>query len=509
MFLFLVGLLVIAGGVIASFILSANKMPNVVVKSVRFIVPVIGIIIVFVSTAIYVEDNQAGVVTVKFGSDLPTGQIIATNGEKGPQARVLPPGWHFGYWPWQYDLEEVPNIEIPQGHVGVVESKDGSKPLPKGEIFASEWENPTDMLDADKFMASGVKGPQLTVLTPGQYRYNPRLFKITPKKALEVPIGTVAVIKANAGKIYEGDDLRLVNGVPMVPKGYRGIWSKALSPNAYYLHPDAYIVTVVQTTNRVYNYVEKNAIGVKTKDSFEFPVDVRVSVKISAENASDVVAMLANPDADADRDGFNVLEERVILPLIRAIFRNSAETMNAIQYVQKRSEIEKTATERFANGLNTFKVTTDGVYVGELGIRDTDEGKKLLQTQTDKEIAMQEIDTYEQQRIAEEKRAEVVKAKEEADQEKNIAQSVAQVSIAEQEALAKVKIAEADAEAYAKKLEALGGVDNFVKLETIKMVSGDWKPILPQTLVMGGSEGGGDALEALMIKLLTKKETEK
>lgn len=524
MTLFILGLVVAIAGILISFALAANSnIPKFVVLALRIVAPVIGIVMVFISTAIYVEDNKAGVVTVKFGTDLPTGQIIATNGEKGPQAKVLPPGWHFGYWPWQYDLEDVDNIEIPQGHVGVVEAKDGSKPLAKGEIFAPEWENPTDMLDAEKFMKEGIKGPQLTVLTPGQYRYNPRLFKITAKKALEVPIGTVAVIKANAGKIYEGDNIKLVNGVPIVPNEHRGIWAKALPPNAYYLHPNAYIVTLVQTTNRVYSYVEKNAIGVKTSDSFEFPVDVRVSVKVSAEDAPDVVAMLANPDSDTNKDGFNVLEDRVILPLIRAIFRNNAETMNAIQYVQKRSEIESTATEKFAKGLERFKITTDGVYIGELGIKDTPEGKALMQTQTDKEIANQEIETYKQQKIAEEERAKVVKAKEDAEQEKQKAEAAAKVIIAEDEGLAIQKRADGEAkatlvkeqaiaEAYRAKVEALGGVDNLVLLESISKLSEALpKTELPKFLMLGSGDGGGGldaAVKAKILNLIENQEKE-
>jgi regulator of protease activity HflC (stomatin/prohibitin superfamily) len=505
MFGFILGLLLVIVGIVVPIILAKNtKVPKMALHAIRFGVPVVGLLVMFVSTAIYVEDNQAGVVVVKFGSDLPTGQIIATNGEKGPQARVLPPGWHFLYYPWQYDLEAVDNITIPQGHVGVVETSDGANPLPKGEIFAPEWDNPVEMLDAQKFMTTGVKGPQLTVLTPGQYRYNPRLYKITAQKALEVPIGTVAVIKANAGAPFEGEKVT-VNGVPIVPKGHRGIWNEALSPNAYYLHPNAYVVTLVQTTNRIYNYIGKNAIGVKTLDSFEFPVDVRVSVKVSAEDAPQVVAMLATPDADPNKDGFNVLEDRVILPLIRAIFRNNAESMGAIQYVQQRTLIESGATLKFSEGLKKFNITTDGVYVGELGIRDTEEGKALLQTQTDKEVAIRQKETYNEKRLAEIERSAMVEAEENANQEKNKAIARAKVDIAEQESQAVIKMAKGEAEAYKQKLEALGGVDNFVKLEMIKMISGDWKPVLPNTLVIGGGEGGMSAVEALMLKSLTEK----
>ena len=509
MFIFILGLILALAGISISFALP-NQVPNAVRWLLRIVAPALGLILIVISTAIYVEDDQAGVVVVKFGTDLPTGQIIATNGEKGPQASVLPPGWHFGYWPWQYELKTVNNITIPSGAVGVVEAKDGSKPLPKGEIFASEWENPSEMLDGQKFMDRGIKGPQLTVLTPGQYRYNPRLFTINAYASLEVPIGTVAVIKANAGKAVSKDDkVDKVNGVPIVPKGYRGIWNEALSPNAYYLHPHAYVVTLVQTTNRIYEYTGKKSIGVKTIDGFLFPVDVRISAKISAEDAPFVVAMLANPDADTNKDGYNILEDIVILPLIRAIFRNNAEDKKALEYVQNRSEIETDASLKFANGLKQFRVTSDGVFIGENGLTDTKEGRKLMSTQTDKEVALQEKETFQEQRLAEIERAKMVKAQEDANQEKNKAIASAQVDIAKQEAQAEIERALGKATAYQKKLDALGGVDNFVKLEMLKLSMDKWEGKLPNILLIGGEDAkdgnSSEAVNALMMKMLNQQ----
>ena len=511
MFIFILGLILALAGIGISFALP-NQVPNAVRWLLRLLAPAIGLILIVISTAIYVEDDQAGVVVVKFGADLPTGQIIATKGEKGPQASVLPPGWHFGYWPWQYELKAVDNITIPMGAVGVVEAKDGSLPLPKGEIFASEWENPSEMLDGQKFMNRGHKGPQLTVLTPGQYRYNPRLFTISAYNALEVPIGKVAVIKANAGKAIEaGKKIQRVNGVPIVPKGYRGIWDEALTPNAYYLHPHAYIVTMVQTTNRVYEYTGKRSIGVKTIDGFLFPVDVRVSAKISAEDAPLVVAMLANPDADANGDGFNILEDIVILPLIRAIFRNNAEDKKALEYVQNRSQIESDASRKFNDGLRAFKITSDGVFIGENGLTDTPEGRKLMSTQTDKEVALQEKSTFQEQRLAEIERAKMVKAQEDANQEKNKSIASAQVDIAKQEAQAEIERAEGKAIAYQKKIEKLGGVDNFVKLEMLKLSMDKWEGRLPNILLIGGEDAKGgnsaEAVNALMMKILNQQNS--
>ena len=54
----------------------------------------------------FVGEDRIGVVTKNIGfKSLPPGKIIATLGEKGPQAEILPPGWHPWYWPFIYDIE--------------------------------------------------------------------------------------------------------------------------------------------------------------------------------------------------------------------------------------------------------------------------------------------------------------------------------------------------------------------------------------------------------------------
>jgi len=478
------------------------------------IVMLVGLVMIVVSTAIYVKDGQSGVVTKKFGKNLEGGAIVATDGEKGPQAYLLPDGWHFGFWPWQYTLTAVDNIDIPQGQIGVVTAKDG-KSLEDGEVFAPAWKSPKDMMDGVKFLAGeGVRGPQLTVLPPAQYRFNPRLFAVVVKPALEVPVGSVAVVKSNAGEYYvpkEGEVLEEVNGVPIVPNGFRGIWRKALQPNAYYMHPDAYIVKEVKTIKRVYSYTaakattakddrpgEDNAVPVKTKDGFEFPVDIRVSIKISAENAPYVVAMLADPDGDANKDGFDTLEEKAILPSIRSIFRNTAEAKGALEYLNSRSQIEEEATAQFKADMEEFKIDVDRVYVAQIGLGDTPEGKELMKTQTDKELAVQQEETFKQQEKAELQRASMVKATEEADQEKMKAEAAAKVDIAKSEADAMENLAKGAAAAYKEKIEAFGGVNEYLKaLMVEKLAEALPQMELPDILVLGG--GGMDQLNSTLL----------
>ncbi len=509
--LFVIGVIFVACAFFSGIILhlagltQRKQSSGIMGKVVSALFALAGIALITWSSAVYVESDMRGLLTKKiFADDLSGGRIIALENEKGPQAKLLPPGWHFGYWPFIYDIQLVKIVTVPAGSVGVVKANDGL-PLLKGQAFADEWDSPMDMLDAVQFLNKGKKGPQLTVLSPGSYPVHPLLFSVEIKKALEVEVGQVAVIKANAGPDYTGEDLVSVNGVPIVPNSFRGIWKDALQPDMYYINPDAYNITRVATVNRVYNYVEGNAIEVRSKDGFEFPVDVRVSVKVSAQDAPYVVAQLAKPDSDIDRTGFTTIEDRVILPVIRAIFRNTAESQRALEYVNNRSVIEKEATKKFGEGIKRFHITTDGVFVNDIGLSKNPAGQELLATQTQREVAEQEKATWAKKQEAQVARAEAVRAEEEANQERQKAAARASIDINKSEALALMERARGEARAYEEKIKALGGTDNFIMLEVVKDSVNRWDGVAPSVLVMGDG-GVGDGASAGVLREIIKRD---
>lgn len=87
----------------------------------------------------YVGENSLGVVSKNIGfKSLPPGKIVATAGEKGPQAAILPPGWHPWYWPFIYDIEVEELTTIPEGQIGLLSASDGL-PLPPDTTYAPEW----------------------------------------------------------------------------------------------------------------------------------------------------------------------------------------------------------------------------------------------------------------------------------------------------------------------------------------------------------------------------------
>jgi regulator of protease activity HflC (stomatin/prohibitin superfamily) len=478
-------------------------------------------------SSVVVPSDQTGVVTRLFGAPLPPGNIVARHGEQGPQAEILGPGWHFGYFPFLHQVDLAPVALIEPGKLGFVTALDG-KPLDPDETYAAPWTSTADLLDPLTFLAhDGRRGPQTTVLTPGTYRYNPRLHQITTIAVLNVEPGTVAVIKSNSGKLTGNEKAVLVNGTPLVERDSRGIWREPLPPGAYYLNTAAYSPTVVKTTQRIYTYQQAQArkpnaknpqaedwsVTVRSKDGFSFPVDVRVGCAVEAKNAPYLVALLGNPDQtlrdDQEDVDLEVLEAKVILPAVRAIFRNVAETMNALEFVNARSTIERVATERMQVELKKFMVTCDGVYVGNIHLDTSDAGRMLIATQTDREVAVNQQTLYAEKRKAEESRSAYVKAQEEAEQQRNLAQATYQVLVKEQGAKARAAEAKGEADyqtitgdgrakAYDAMVKAIGR-ESVAQLEMLKLVAEGKIQITPQVMMVG-SGTAVDALAGTMLR---------
>ena len=127
---------------------------------------------------VVIRENRVGVVIKKFaGASLPAGQLIALGGEAGYQADTLPPGLHFGYWFWQFNVVRVPIISVPPGEIALIVAVAGAA-IPPGRILARVVEC-DNFQDARGFLLhGGEKGRQLGFLTAGSYRINTALFTV-------------------------------------------------------------------------------------------------------------------------------------------------------------------------------------------------------------------------------------------------------------------------------------------------------------------------------------------
>ena len=496
---------------------------------------VVLIILIFL-TITAVGEKEVGLVSITLGTNLPAGKIIAANYEKGPQAWTLGPGYHFFYWPWKYGIRKVAVTEIKEGNVGILTAIDG-KPLTLGQTFAPEWPEAEfgKMLDSQYFLTqgNGYKGPQKSVLPPGEYRLNTEHFRVKIVPATNIEVGKVGVIKSNVGKESEMGTLTVPD------RTYRGIVAKPLSRGMYYLNTDAFEVNRISVQKETLNFNPrtKGEIGcgqitVRSKDGFEAPIDVDVIYQIREENAPDIVARFVNNKG---------LEKSLVIPTIRAEFRNAAGNVPMLNFILQRQQQEGLVLKNLKERLAQHKVEIHEVYIRDINFSKDPQLAALLKTQTDREIADQQKDTYvRQQETAKEKKV-LNRKEQEAEEEKKVVIAEQKINIASKEADATEKKADGEAraiertaQAEAKKIEFLAqaeaskeltvgkakaqaysnlvkelGRENIALLEFLKEIAAGKIKVVPDVSVSGS---GGSLLDALFgnyLKQQTNKDNEK
>lgn len=212
---------------------------------------------------VIIPEDKIGLVTKKFvlfgaNKSLPDGKIIALNGESGFQADTLAPGLYWGFWVWQYSIDQAELTVIPKGKIGLLSAKDG-KQLPTGAILARHVES-DNFQDTRSFLANGgQRGKQVGYLNNGVYRINPFLFEIAISDITYIEDGNVGVItaldgvpldqSAIAGKVfkdhnnYQDFDKFLASG------GQRGLQEQVIQAGNYSLNPWAIEVEKVPMTS--------------------------------------------------------------------------------------------------------------------------------------------------------------------------------------------------------------------------------------------------------------------
>ena len=506
---------IILGLVIAVLILSATPKVN---NSMRGLLGVLALIVVFLGVAFssvrYIAPDRVGIVEKHaFGKRMAGGSIIATDGEMGVQADVLYPGWHFWYWPVVFDVASQPLMQIEEGQVGLVKATDG-RALSEGQEYEDEvspQEFEKMIKDPAYFLTggSGQKGPQTNVLTPGTYRLNARLFEVKQVAQTTIEPGTVGVVKSNVGDEPSVQiDIQGGDSVFLAAAGEKGIRTEWLEPGAYPLNTQAFEVISVNTREQTLDFTKaqsyegEKAITVRSSDGFTFPVDVRVEYQIVAKNAPAVVARFGGHGDE--------LRQR-LRSAVRAIFRNNAERVKALDYVNNRTEQESKSTQMLAAEMAKIGLTVKAVRIGDVG--DETSLGELLETQTQREIALQKQATFQEQQRAAEQEKQLTRTQQEAEEEKRLATARYEVQIAEQDKQRQIIGAQAEAEAIEIRASAQAeqfrmiaqqiGSGNAALLELLKVIGERGIQITPRVMVTsGGSEGSNAETTALIGTML-------
>lgn len=265
---------------------------------------------------IIVPDDCIGTVTKKFvifgkNKELPDGQIVALNGEAGYQAETLSPGLHLWLWPWQYEINLVRFVTIPQGKIGILQACDG-KPLPKGNVVACDVE--CNMFqDASAFLKNGgERGPQMRVLPPGTYRINNLLFSVSIADTVEIPQGKIGVVEALGGdslpvgrviaKSVECDSYQDAKAF-IAKGGERGPQARIIPPGSYRINPILFSVSLEDVVD-----IPENTVGiVTTKEGTPLPLGDIAGPSVEGHN------MFQNPDTFIANGGYKGMQEQVLL----------------------------------------------------------------------------------------------------------------------------------------------------------------------------------------------------
>jgi len=482
--------------------------------------------------------------------------FLVNGGNKGPQVDTLRPGT-YRINTRVFRIQEVPATNVAREQVGVVIALDGI-PLPGGFNVAPE---PTGdhkhFQDGQAFIRNqGYRGPQLETLQPGEYYINPLIFEVETSDVAVVPPGYVAVIISSVGKELEkspkpapaitetptlGQPVHDTSETPLITsRNERGILVDPVAPGKYNLNRIAYRAEMVPTSAITIDWAEKNAIRetkpfasdskvsvesakvseffsysqlkFTSKDGFQLEVEVRLIIRIPPANAPYVIARFGT---------VTNLIEQVAHPLIDSSFRNEAGDRAAMDFVHSRSIIQSAALEKVRKEFTSYHVEVQGLLIAYIKVDE-----KLLETQTKKEIAVQQQQQYEQEAKAQEQRIAVAEKTARADKQTDVIAAKLSIDIATDraEALRKEaegirdstktkadgqsyeaqKVGEGTAAAYKSQTDVLGP-ERIAAIKLIQEIAAGNVTITPNVLVSGENAQGGSLINAILATWLTKE----
>jgi uncharacterized membrane protein YqiK len=324
--------------------------------------------------------------------------------------------------------------------VGIVTVHDGPS-LPPGQIIAptvgddaaraDTYHN--SFQDPERYLrAGGQRGRQLQVLVEGTYYIN-RLFatvEMVPKTVIDV--GNVGVVVSYTGEI--GQDLSGTDYKhgELVQKGLRGVWSEPLLPGKYAFNTYAGKVFPVPTTNFIlkwnksetgaHKYDENLAeVALITKDAFEPSLPLSVVVHIDYRKAPLVIQRFG----DIKR-----LVEQTLDPMVSAYFKNVGQTRTLIQLLQDRSAIQQLSGEQMKEKFAQYNLELQEVLIGTpTSGQGGGQIEQILTQLRSRQIAEEQVETYNRQEKAAVKERELREAEARAKQQTTLTESELSISI--------------------------------------------------------------------------------
>jgi uncharacterized membrane protein YqiK len=431
--------------------------------------------------------------------------------------------------------------------IGIVTTQDGPA-LDQGEIIApavgTKKDDPnyhSNFQDIEKFLAAGGRrGLQYAVLLDGTYFINRWFADVELKPKFVVPIGNVGVVVSYYGK--QGTDTsgtKFRHG-ERVHEGERGVWETTLGPGKYPFNPYAGNIVLVPTTNFVLHWITGKSEGHKydeslksidliTKDAYEPILPLSVVVHCDYQKAPNVIQRFGD---------VKQLITQTIDPLLSAFFRDVAHKKTMLELVHSRDEIQKQARVELRDKFQEFDIECIDVLIGRPeSAKGDDKIENLLEQLRQRQLSLEQIETFGKQEAAAEKQKSLNDAQSRAVLQKELTASAIKIQIAANDAEANLARAKKEAEqtvvtaeAEAKKLSLEGkgkgelilsvgqseaevlqkkiasfGDSNLYALSVIaEFLSKSEQPLVPATVLGGGGDNAG--VLSLLMNLMVKEK---
>ncbi len=565
----------------------AGFQPNVLRGGLHYLMPIQ--YVVHTAPLVTIPQGKIGYIFARDGKLLEPTQTLASNveasdfqdveaflksgGQRGPQRRVLREGTYainlvqfivltdgrvYSLPLSREDMDviqKMANVIAERGgffpviikdtddKIGIATVHDGPS-LAQGEIIApvvgddpkNEETYHNKFQDPDKFLqAGGFRGRQLQVLVEGTYYIN-RLFatiEMIPKTVIEV--GNVGVVVSYTGDMGEDLSGKEYRHGELVARGKRGVWEEALLPGKYAFNTYAGKVVSVPTTNFILKWISSQTgshkfdenlseVSLITKDAFEPSLPLSVVVHIDYKKAPLVIQRFG----DIKR-----LVEQTLDPMVAAYFKNIGQTRTLIQLLQERSDIQRIASQEMKEKFQHYNLELEEVLIGTPSSPADDVQIETILTQLrSRQIAAEQIETYDRQEKAAVKERELREAEARAQMQTSITQSELNVDVQSYQGKAEYQrsiqqaaqiraLAEAEAEKIARigiaqalateeQVRAYGGPQFQVTQQVLnrfaEAIQESQVDVVPRVIVGANKDSGsGNIMEALLAMLLSDR----
>src|ERR1700742_1321425 len=414
-------------------------------------------------------------------------QFLTSGGQKGPQRKILREGTYainttqfaiitdervYGHALSGQERAVLDSMQLTiserwgftpvilaanQDLVGVVTVHDGPS-LPPGEIIAPEVG--IDLRDEATFhnnfqepehflKAGGYRGRQLQVVVEGTWYIN-RLFatvKAVPKSV--IPVGNVGVVIFYTGPKTDDVSGEQYRHGELVLNGSRGVWQDPLLPGKYAFNTYAGKIEIIPTVNFILKWVRGEVGALKldenlseisliTKDAFEPTLPLSVVMHIDYKKAPMIIQRFGD---------VKKLVEQTLDPMVSAFFKNIAQKMTLIELLQNRAAIQEESAAAMKEKFAGYSLDLQEVLIGTPRAAAGDHTiENILIQLRSRQIAREQIETYQEQEKAAIQERALNEAKATAAAQSALTQSLIQVKVNENEGAAALARAQKDAE---------------------------------------------------------------